>query len=154
MLWGIPCHSLFPIGNLSTESVLSANCCMILQKFFACYTSRLGRRRSLALFMTAAAIFFVSLALFDVFESLENHELVLICLCLLGKLWVSGARGCVRTITGESYPTSIRGMGACICGVSNGIGAALAPQLAFLGSRKYILFALTLTCHDLCVAEI
>lgn len=59
--------------------------------------------------------------------------------CLLGKIGLAGSRSSVRTLTGESYPTSARTLGIGISGIFGSCGAALAPQLAYLGTSMYML---------------
>ena len=90
----------------------------------------------MALFMTWAAVFLVGLALLDIMAGLATYPTLLLVFCLVGKFGVSVVRGCARTLTGESYPTSCRSMGSGLCGIAASLGAMMAPQLAFLGSCK------------------
>ncbi|CAG7816007.1 unnamed protein product, partial [Allacma fusca] len=117
------------------------------------FSNKIGRRQSLAFFMTAAAVFLVALAIVDLTVISESHSTIVVVLCLLGKMGISGARGCVRTLTGETYPTAIRSMGACLCGVSTGLASIVAPQLAFLGatwpSIPFFTFAAISVCGAL-----
>jgi len=100
-----------------------------------CY-NRLGRRTSLAIYMTLGALSLASLALLELSLGLVGFPTAVVGLCLLGKFCVAGGRSCARTLVGELYPTAVRAMGSGLGGVGASLGAVLAPQLVFIGSRK------------------
>ncbi|CAG7832469.1 unnamed protein product [Allacma fusca] len=105
-----------------------------------------GRRQALVSFMTLAAIFLVSIAILQLTADLSGKEYVVAILCLIGKFGTAGARTSARTLTGESFPTSVRTMGLGIAGVTGSIGAAVSPQLAYIGTNypsvPFFVFAL------------
>ncbi|ODM92986.1 Solute carrier family 22 member 21 [Orchesella cincta] len=94
--------------------------------------NRIGRRKSLILFMTLGAVFLVSLAVSDIFFVLSST--IVIILCFTGKIGVAAARSAARMLTGESFPTSVRTMGYGITGVAAGVGGILSPQIVLFGS--------------------
>ncbi|CAG7729670.1 unnamed protein product [Allacma fusca] len=108
--------------------------------------NRIGRRKSVAFFMTWATVFLVALALFELIVGLISYPQLLLAFCLVGKFGASGARGCIRTLTGESYPTACRAKGSGLGGVAAGVAGIVAPQLAFIGtywpSIPFFVFAL------------
>ena len=99
--------------------------------------NRLGRRKSLAIYMSLGAVFLGVLAILELAVGLASVPMWVIALCLLGKFCVAGGRSCARTLVGELYPTAVRAMGSGLGGVGASLGAVLAPQLAFLGSCKF-----------------
>jgi MFS family permease len=103
-------------------------------------SNRLGRRTSLAIYMSLGALFLGSMAILELTVHLVNVPTSVIVLCLLGKFCVAGGRSCARTLVGELYPTAVRSMGSGLSGVGAGIGAIAAPQLAYLGSSECFLF--------------
>lgn len=96
---------------------------------------RCSRKKSLAGFMTGAAVFLCALAILQLFLDLSQEPTIVLALCLTGKLFAAAARASARTLTGESFPTSIRNMGFGMVGVSASLVGLVAPQLAYLGSR-------------------
>jgi MFS family permease len=95
---------------------------------------RLGRRKSLVVFMSLATLFLVALAVLDLTYGTLLSAVTVSILSLCGKFGVAGARSAVRMLTGESFPTAIRTMGYGISGVTAGVGGIIAPQIAFLGT--------------------
>ncbi|CAL8092517.1 unnamed protein product [Orchesella dallaii] len=94
--------------------------------------NRIGRRKSLILFMLVGAAFLVALAVSDVIFILSST--VVIVLCFAGKIGVAAARSAARMLTGESFPTPVRTMGYGITGVAAGIGGIVSPQIVLIGS--------------------
>ena len=98
--------------------------------------NRLGRRTSLAIYMTLGALFLASLAILELSIGLAEYPTLVVVMCLLGKFCVAGGRSCARTLVGELYPTAVRAMGSGLGGVGASLGGVLAPQLAFIGTCK------------------
>ncbi|OXA44164.1 solute carrier family 22 member 15-like [Folsomia candida] len=96
--------------------------------------NKLGRRKSLVIFMSLGACFLVLLAGLELsFGTLMDPGFVAF-LTLSGKFGVAGARSAARMLTGESFPTSIRTMGYGISGVTAGVGGIFSPQIAYFGA--------------------
>ena len=86
--------------------------------------------------MTFAAIFLCVIAVLQtVLPDFHNQTYLMATLCFLGKFGTAVARPLARTLTGESYPTAVRTMGVGIACCPSYIAGALAPPLAFLGSK-------------------
>ncbi|CAG7727847.1 unnamed protein product, partial [Allacma fusca] len=96
------------------------------------FNNWLGRRRSLVVFMTLAAVALVAVPVIQLILDVNNPGLGLAIagLCFLAKYGSAGARCAGRTLTGESYPTAIRTMGLAFSGSTSPLAAIVAPQMA------------------------
>jgi len=85
-------------------------------------------------------MFFLPLAFLQMFNEAATieYQRTFIVSVLLGKVCVAAARSSIRVLTVESYPVSIRTMGFGVSRVSSTFGGMAAPQIAYLGSSKWI----------------
>jgi len=97
----------------------------------------MSRRNTLAAFMTVSSGFLVVLAVLQFVMNVHSFPVLVLSLTMLGKFTAAGARASARTVSGESYPTSVRNMGVGIVWTTPAILGILTPQVAYLGSSKY-----------------
>jgi hypothetical protein len=90
--------------------------------------------------MTMTAVVLVAIAVILLVIDVSELSMLILVLCMLGKFSAAGARASSRTVSGESFPTSVRNMGVGIVWLAPGFTAALTPLLAYLGSRKKYIF--------------
>ncbi|CAG7821166.1 unnamed protein product [Allacma fusca] len=95
---------------------------------------KIGRRKALVTFMTITAIFLVAIAILLLTVGLEGHDSLRASLYFIGKFGTAGARSACRTLTGESFPTAVRTMGIAMASITASLGAAVSPQLAYIGA--------------------
>jgi len=98
----------------------------------------MGRRKALFASMSFCALFLVILAICEIILDHEDIPIAVLSLCLLGQFGMASARSAARLLSGESFPTAVRTMGMGIGGITANIAGIMTPQLAYLGSSKFI----------------
>jgi hypothetical protein len=89
---------------------------------------------SVILSMSLGAFFMVVIAVLQLTLDASKFPTLILIMALLGKFGTAVARSATRALSGESFPTSIRAMGAGLCGISASIGGVISSQLAYLGT--------------------
>ena len=86
--------------------------------------------------MSLGALFLVILAILQLTLDVTQFPTLVLTIALMGKFGAALARPSTRALSGESFPTAVRGMALGLCGVSSSIGGVISSQLAYIGGSK------------------
>ena len=90
---------------------------------------------SIFLTLAGSGIALLLTGILQLCTKMEDHELIMIALYILGKFGTSVARSSVRTLTGESYPTAVRTMGVGVASITACLGGFLGTEVIL--ARNY-----------------
>lgn len=123
-------------GNLYMNIFLSGLVEIPALIFVVLVHNKLGRRLTVSLLMLLAGIFSFAILILDLAGKLKEYSKLTVVFAMIGKAGISGGWAALQVFSAEIFPTVVRNIGVASCSLCARIGAIVAPQIVFLGSKS------------------